>query len=698
MNGDSSQTSQNGLKSFYGYKETFGKDSVWVDIPRELTFVHTSNPYDDTNSPVNSGHLERANTSLGHDTHAYLPAWSPPPGASQFLLDAQSSTHGLEALSAVASGDHYLHAPIQSVALESSPHDLNFILELSGASAAISPPIDPQLGASTSEFSHIASLQQDGSTISQLSNVSPESDDDVPFLLRYFSEGPGEWMDLFDLGSFFATDVPVKAASCPLLLYAAIALSAKALGRIRISAQHAKQPVSKRTPSQWLHKARYYYDLAIGLLRQALENETRPRSSDVQVPRVSESFSHSPEPMRNTTPGLPRTASDELVATTAILCVYEFLDASGLEWSRHLDGARSLFDIATDGTMPLSVQSPMQSTSIVRQPSTSTKGRRAVFWNVCRQEMLNAFINNKSTRLDTADLGLWRSAGLHISATGYIVPSNDPTRHEPMTEDMIANALVWLTMKLVNFIAAGDEFPHELGLGIRQQQLLEYWEGLERQLDVWAEGLPDSFKPSATVWPDKNKARKIGGGSSSGSGSDTSNTYDDNEASNPLAHPKKWFARPMCASTMQSFHFARIQLLHNKPHLSTGGAAHPSSSNNNDDQSVTAAASASSLAQRHASYAAILQQSRNHANEIVSIALALTNDAARLHSVQPLYTAGQVLGFGAGAWDRRRVEAVRGCILNLLQEIQRETGWATEYRMQQLLEQWGLPSAHYSGA
>jgi hypothetical protein len=56
-----------------------------------------------------------------------------------------------------------------------------------------------------------------------------------------------------------------------------------------------------------------------------------------------------------------------------------------------------------------------------------------------------------------------------------------------MADDMISNALIWLMMKLVNFIAAGDEFPDEMGLGIRQRTLLEYWEGLEQQLDVWFE-------------------------------------------------------------------------------------------------------------------------------------------------------------------------------------------------------------------
>lgn len=156
----------------------------------------------------------------------------------------------------------------------------------------------------------------------------------------------------------------------------------------------------------------------------------------------------------------------------------------------------------------------------------------------------------------------------------------------------------------------------------------------------------------------------------------------------------------MCASTMQSFHFARIQLLANKPHLSTGlpYTASPSGSNGSSPSGTS-----SSLAQRHASYATILHQSRRHAEDIISIGLTLSNDSARIHSVQPLYTAGQVLGNSddgtaiEGGRNQKTVEDVRICILNLLQGIQRETGWATEYRMRHLLEQWGLPAAAAAG-
>lgn len=115
----------------------------------------------------------------------------------------------------------------------------------------------------------------------------------------------------------------------------------------------------------------------------------------------------------------------------------EFLDASGPEWSRHLDGAKTLFDIAKDQAVPITLPpSPMSiavnqgftGNSGPEGLSSSTRrlsqGRRAVFWNFARQDMLSAFINNTSTRLDTADLPMWRSAGLQLTPNGYVCPSN----------------------------------------------------------------------------------------------------------------------------------------------------------------------------------------------------------------------------------------------------------------------------------
>jgi hypothetical protein len=344
--------------------------------PQTVTFVHTTNPYNDSDTSnffypaTESTEAEQRNDQSWNVTSDYPYPFMP------------SSTHGLEALSAAASGDHYLQDNTRRL----EPAD------------DFPPPLDPRLNIELSETC-LNMFEPPTETVAH--EFDPKLDQDVPFLLRYFSEGPGAWMDLFDLESFFAVDVPLKAAYSPLLLYASIALSAKALGRIRITAQHPKGSGAKRTPSDWSHKARFYYDQAITLLRQALENETRHVSLGRRSPQSLATSSDLVEgleadrqlafPTSGTRRGVRSADSDELIATTAILCVFEFLDASGMEWSRHLDGAKSLFDIAKDGTVHLSsVLSADQSPMTVPRPTTTTKGRRAVFWNICRQEMLNA--------------------------------------------------------------------------------------------------------------------------------------------------------------------------------------------------------------------------------------------------------------------------------------------------------------------
>jgi len=186
-------------------------------------------------------------------------------------------------------------------------------------------------------------------------------------------------------------DVPVKANSCPLLLYAAVALSAKALGRLDPKVKKLKDSGPYYSSDQWLHKAATFYDLAIHDLREALENETRPMSSQGRQlsarPMSSGGFGDDSvfRPV-----SLPRTDSDELVGTTAILCVYEFLDGSGAEWSRHLDGAKSLFDIAKDGVMSMPTGSPIMQRRQSFSQRPAGNSRRAIFWNITRQDMLEA--------------------------------------------------------------------------------------------------------------------------------------------------------------------------------------------------------------------------------------------------------------------------------------------------------------------
>jgi len=217
-----------------------------------------------------------------------------------------------------------------------------------------------------------------------------------------------------------------------------------------------------------------------------------------------------------------------------------------------------------------------------------------------------------------------------------------------MKEDMISNALIWLLSKIINYIASGDSLDHvfpqdpasPIGtLGINHMLLLERWKDLEHELDIWHKGLPDTFKPCARLSP----------------------VWDNSVPGNsPRAvFSEIWYSIPMCASTMQSYHMARIILLLNKPHEST--------------------ARRSTLASRLHSYQSIGTEVRNHSHEICGIALGRPEGSVRIHQVQPLFVAGSCL-----TEDRER-----RIILDLLRGIEADLGWATDYRVKNLLKAWG---------
>jgi hypothetical protein len=728
MNGD--PASRESLKNFYGYKETFTWKTIWVPVPRELTFITTNNPYEDedgTAQPAAAGDEGLANNAMGFDPNRDA---SDGEFARQLAQAAYPQaeysypTHGLEALSAVASSqDQYNYAPppapmgshdVSSAAHHgSSPQQSHealmqsldsFVHSSQHAITSPTPNIDPRLGDGQSQQQHQQQQLQDSKPIhvrtSSYSSVQPPSllskgttgssppirEPDVAFLMRDFSDHAGAWMDLFDLGQFFAKEVPILAAGCPLLLYSCTALAAKSLSRIvnnssiisdasSASQGHSRlvlRPGAPLDAESWVRKGRENYDLAVSLLRQALAGAIMSNPDDLPETTTAETAS-----LTQRAP-LPDTSSDELVAATAVLCVYEFLDASGPEWSRHLDGAKSLFEVAKDRMVPLTLESgPVSLANQVRERlagyDTSmdditgrglSRGRTAIFWNFARQDMLSAFINNTNTRLDTADLPMWINAGLRISPEGYLYPSNpshpDYRAETAMSDDKISNGLVWLLMKLVNYIAAGDEVPASL-LGVRQHDLLAYWQELESQFKAWHDGLLPSFRAIAL-------------------GTDAASGLEE-----------RWFPRPMCASAMQSYHFARVQLLHNKPHISTGSPFSPRpalASRSSISSRGDVLTPGSSLAARHASYASILQQSRFHAKEIVAISLGRTDEGTRIHSVQPLWTAGLVLGATGDEGVGTETEGWRRTIVELLKGVERDVGWASEYRVRNLLEVW----------
>ena len=210
-----------------------------------------------------------------------------------------------------------------------------------------------------------------------------------------------------------------------------------------------------------------------------------------------------------------------------------------------------------------------------------------------------------------------------------------------MREDMICNALVWLLAKIVDFISAGDELVLDnegpsSPIGVSQHSLIERWSRLQLELDIWYAGLPETFKPCARVDPPRGTVA-------------------------PFA--EVWYNIPMCASAMQNYSFARILLLINKPHEST--------------------ARRSTVTSRLDSYRAIAEDVRHHSHEICGIALSRPEGSVRVHSTQPLFVAGQCL----------TAESERKVILDLLTGVECDLGWATEYRVKQLLNEWKWPAS-----
>ncbi|KAF9894963.1 hypothetical protein FE257_004586 [Aspergillus nanangensis] len=713
------------LKGFYSYKNTFDKDSVWLDIPkhgrqfipagevavrahapvqdhtsRGFIFVDNSDPYaEDLEAAL--GESEAALLAASASSHAH--EWNVPRSSS-----VETKTNGLEALSTAAAHDRlsypslsldqpplsapdstatFTSIPTASVSSGPSPNpprnalpsqpspsisvtssnnnnNINFLLN---PSQSHSPPVDPTIQHATDRR---GSSMMSMSTPSHRALTEPkpdmpvETDHEVMFLLRHFSQAPGLWMDLFDLGTYFASYVPVRAMSNPLLKYAACAYAAKQLGRVKGSKPLPQEAGMKKSTMEawadgkaldWVWYAAKYYDKAIQLLMKELQPKKGP--PPLSTPEAFGQWQAAELCEENDNPRKRRRRysesrfsngvhSDEILAATAILSVYEFTDATGPAWNRHLSGVKSLLDVAEVGMMPLEQRpSPGSAAYHQRKKSGLSKARKATFWNFARQDYLAAFINDCQTRLNTDDLVLWTEAGLQIDNMGFIRPSNNtaagyPEGEDVMKEDLIGNGLIWILSKIVNFTTAGDNINLEAvgagTLGISQQVLLERWYRLTTELDVWYNGLPDTFRPCARL-----PARQ------------------ESDSDEGFALSEIWYSLPVCSSAMQHYHMARILLLINKPHASTSRR--------------------STINNRLNSYRSIENEIRFHSREIVGISMARPEGSVRINSLQPLFVSGQCLIDGR----ERRV------VLHLLRGIEDELGWATSYRVQQLLREWG---------
>ncbi|PGH32503.1 hypothetical protein GX50_04677 [[Emmonsia] crescens] len=687
------------LKGFYSYKNTFDEDHVWLEIPKQVTFVDNSDPY-----------AEEINASLTSATTAPVSspqalAWTNN-GDYRHLVSTDGKAPGLQALSAAATRETYPLQQTSSIPLHPSmdrnniADDIRFGQSELPTSASMTSSNNIGSAIPVSSTSPATSISSPNKNINSLlnplasipsqsklpftatraseprdldaklrvdiSSADVESDHEIAFLLRHFSEAPGLWMDLFDLGTYFASYVPVKAVTDPLLKYAACAYAAKQLGLVKgnkaivggVCSRQAMMEVWPDTEKvDWYYYSAKYYEKAIQLLMEALRHDGKsaPLSNleafgQWQAAELCNDPERSHKRRRYSNSRLSSAHSDEVLAATAILSVYEFHDATGPAWNRHLSGVKSLLDIAEVGMMPVEQRASSGGSSFpaARRPGLS-KARKATFWNFARQDYLSAFINECQTRLNTDDLVLWTEAGLLLDNDGFVRPSNTtksgyPEGGDGMREDLISNALIWILSKVVNFIVAGDSLDvgencsAESSIGISQQTPFERWHRLQTELDRWYNGLPDTFKPCVRM--------------------ERTHPSPQNPNEELLPCPEVWYSLPMCASTMQHYHMARILLLVNKPPGST--------------------AKGHVVTNKLKSYRSIENEIRFRTHEICGISMSRPDASVRIHSVQPLFVAGQCLT------EPRE----RGAILQLLRGIEDDLGWATEYRVKLLLKEW----------
>ncbi|KIW31831.1 uncharacterized protein PV07_03424 [Cladophialophora immunda] len=141
-------------------------------------------------------------------------------------------------------------------------------------------------------------------------------------------------------------------------------------------------------------------------------------------------------------------------AATVMFSCYEMLDATGLDWQRHLNG------VFTYGRL--------------RNINGSCGGiEQAGFWSIARQEVVCSIINRTRLRLDP---DLW---GIDLENIG-----------QEGSEDLINNQVLTILAKVVDFTATLDTaFERD------KQAVTERWQNLTQLLDHWERSVQDFMGP-----------------------------------------------------------------------------------------------------------------------------------------------------------------------------------------------------------
>lgn len=296
------------------------------------------------------------------------------------------------------------------------------------------------------------------------------------------------------------------------------------------------------------------------------------------------------------------------------------------------------------------------------------KASRAAFWNFARADYLAAYINQSKTRLDPDNLIVWKALGLPMTDDGTLVysdpstPTNTMVSYQPRDrEDMVSCALILIVLRVMNFLAPQDDnspdnaagtpnvfdspgtlgfrSPSETGTSTPVQGRIARWKHLRRQLEDWYDNLPFTFQPYAMM------------------GASSQHPYDLPPETRPR-FTRIFFSVPMCAAALQLYHFAQILLLLKQP----------------VDESAPGF-----MANRIRMFRKVSEESEHHSRQICGIALGKPPPAVSRQMVHSLHLAGL-------CFEEREDRLV---VLELLANIEKETGASTSQRARELREAWG---------
>nr|XP_001392947.2 hypothetical protein ANI_1_2212074 [Aspergillus niger CBS 513.88] len=476
-----------------------------------------------------------------------------------------------------------------------------------------------------------------------VSELMTDSEHEVSFLIRHYSQYIAPWLDLSDSRKFFTTYVPIRAIDDAYLRYSMAALAAKHLGQMKgatcpesigmFTSPAVMETYSNAPEVDWYLKAANYYYLSIARMNSSMpESFAAPSSSAVlegPVDIVNNWLHRHAEttPPSATDDTLWRKA-EALLATATILTMYKLINEPGEKWNLHLTSVNSLFE----SVLHLYGNSH-------NAPIRFPHGINASFWNFARQDYLASYFNRLPTYFDPTNFPLWRAAGLSITEAGEIDPSSSTSF--PTPEDFASNSLTYLLSNLTNFLAHCR--TSQLDQLITHQSppapptttttttppnhppTSTTWLNISVSFQSWVDRMPETFRPCLRLHTPR---------------------------------PEVYYSLPSCASTMQQYHFGRLALCLNRP--------------------ADVITSPTTAFDRLQGYREVTKEVDYRCKEIVGIAAARPQSCARIYMPALLFAAGQCL----------EKQPERQVVEELLCGIGADLGWETDSEIQRLKDLW----------